>query len=82
MSPACDILERLIIQKRIRRENHAVLTMNAANAVVTRDAAGGHKLDKAKSHGRIEGLVGLAMALSAAMIRPPEPVFDVEALIG
>jgi len=24
----------------------------------------------------------LAMAISAAMIRPPEPVFDVEALIA
>jgi hypothetical protein len=50
---------------------------NAASAVVTRDAAGNRKLDK--SQGRIDGLVALAMAVSAAMIRPPEPVFDVEA---
>jgi hypothetical protein len=34
----------------------------------------------AKSQGRIDGLVALAMAVSAAMIRPSEPVFDVELL--
>ena len=55
--------------------------MNAANAVVTRDAAGGRKLDKAKSGGRIDGLVALAMAFSIAMVRP-EPEIDVRALIG
>jgi phage terminase large subunit-like protein len=81
MSPAVDILERLIIQKRVRHGGHPVLAMNAANAVVTRDPAGGRKLDKAKSNGRIDGLVALAMAFSLAMIKA-EPVVDVQALIG
>jgi phage terminase large subunit-like protein len=71
----------LIIQKRIRHSNHPVLTMNAANAVVTRDAAGGRKLDKAKSGGRIDGLVALAMALSIVMVRPEREIC-IEALIG
>jgi phage terminase large subunit-like protein len=82
MTPAVNILERLIIQRRISHSNHPVLMWNASAAVVTRDSAGGRKLDKAKSHGRIDGLVSLAMAVSAALIRPPEPVFDVEALIA
>jgi phage terminase large subunit-like protein len=81
MSPAVDILERLIIQRRIRHGNHPVLTMNAAAAIVTRDAAGGCKLDKAKSRGRIDGLVALAMAFNIALIKS-EPEIDVRALIG
>lgn len=55
--------------------------MCAVNAVVTRDPAGGRKLDKAKSSGRIDGLVALAMAFSLAMIRNEAPI-DVESLIG
>ena len=43
------------------------------------DATGNRKLDKAKNQGRIDGLVALAMAVSAAMIRPPQPVFQLPA---
>ena len=46
MSPAVDTLERLIVQKRVRHGNHPVLAWNAVNALVTRDPAGGRKLDK------------------------------------
>jgi phage terminase large subunit-like protein len=82
-SPAVDILERLIFQKRIRHSNHPMLAMNAASGIVTRDPAGGRRLDKAKSLGRIDGIVALAIAHSAAMIRPEPPMkFDVEALIA
>jgi phage terminase large subunit-like protein len=81
MSPAVDVLERLVIQKRMRHGGHPVLAMNAANAVVTRDPAGGRKLDKAKSNGRIDGIVALAMAFSLAMIKNEKPI-DVEAMIG
>jgi phage terminase large subunit-like protein len=81
MTPAVDILERLIIQRRIPHGNHPVLAMNAASAVVTRDAAGGRKLDKAKSRGRIDGLVGLAMAFNIALVKS-EPTIDINALIG
>src|SRR5580765_7699839 len=41
MSPAVDVLERLIVQRRVRHGNHPVLTWCAYNAVVSRDAAGG-----------------------------------------
>ena len=81
MSPAVDIVERLVIQRKLRHGAHPVLQWCAANAVVTRDPAGGRKFDKAKSTGRIDALVALAMALSLALLRAVKPI-DVEALIG
>ena len=48
-----DVVERLVIQRKLRHRAHAVLQWCAANAVVTRDPAGGRKFDKAKSSGRI-----------------------------
>jgi phage terminase large subunit-like protein len=80
MSPAVDVLERLVVQRRIRHGGHPVLTWCAYNAVVTRDATGARKLDKARSIGRIDGLVALAMAFSLAQILD-KPI-DIEALIG
>ena len=80
MSPAVDVLERLIVQNRVRHNNHPVLTWCAFNAVVTRDAGGNRKLDKARSIGRIDGLVAMAMAFSLAQILD-KPI-DIDALIG
>jgi phage terminase large subunit-like protein len=81
MNGAVDVLERLIIQERIRHGGHQVLAWNAANAVVRRNADGFRKLDKEKSSGRIDGLQALAMAFSLALIKNVKPV-DIEALIG
>ena len=81
MSPAVDVLERMIVQKRIRHGNHPVLSWNAGCAVISKDSAGGRKLDKAKSSGRIDGVVALAMSFSLALIKA-EPLVDVRALIG
>ena len=66
MSPALDSLEAELLNGRIAHENHPVLTMCAANAVVTKDAAGNRKLDKFKATGRIDGLVAMAMAFGCA----------------
>lgn len=66
MSPALRNLESLLLNAKIRHGNHPVLTMCAANAVVKMDEAGGRKLDKKKSRGRIDGMVALAMACSVA----------------
>ena len=64
MSPAIDLLERFVAEAHIRHSCNPVLKMCASNAVITSDAAGNRKLDKAKAKGRIDGLVSLAMALS------------------
>lgn len=66
MSPALDALEAELLNGRVAHGNHPVLTMCAANAVVTKDPAGNRKLDKGRATGRIDGMVALAMAMSAA----------------
>jgi phage terminase large subunit-like protein len=64
MSPALDTLEAELLNGRVRHGNNPVLTMCAANSVVDADAAGNRKLNKAKSTGRIDGMVALAMTMN------------------
>ena len=66
MSPALRDLETALLDGEIAHARHPVLSMCAANAVVTSDPAGNRKLDKAKATGRIDGMVALAMAVSVA----------------
>ncbi|WP_287740682.1 terminase TerL endonuclease subunit [Diaphorobacter sp.] len=66
MAPALDALEAELLNGRIAHGMHPVLTMCAANAVVTKDPTGARKLDKAKATGRIDGLQALAMAMGVA----------------
>ena len=79
MSPALRDLESDLLDGKIAHGNHPVLTMCAANAVVTSDPAGNRKLDKAKATGRIDGMVGLTMARAAAgtyQTAPPAPSYQ------
>ena len=66
MSPALRILESAILNEQIAHGGHPVLEMCAINATVQKDPAGNRKLSKTKSHGRIDGMVALAMAMSVA----------------
>lgn len=66
MSPALRELEGDLLNEQFAHGNHPVLTMCAANAVITQDPAGNRKLDKAKATGRIDGMVALAMARAVA----------------
>ncbi|ART55509.1 terminase [Acidovorax carolinensis] len=66
VSPALDTLEAELLNGRIAHGGHPVLTMNAANAVIVRDAANNRKLEKSKSTGRIDGLQALTMAMGVA----------------
>ncbi len=66
MAPALDGLEAAALQGQLRHGMNPVMTMCAANAVVTTDPAGNRKFEKAKSTGRIDGIVALAMAMGAA----------------
>lgn len=66
MSPALRDLESAILNTRIAHGGHPVLETCARNATVQADPAGNRKLSKMKSHGRIDGMVALAMAMSVA----------------
>lgn len=58
--------EAELLNGRVAHGMHPVLSMCAANAVVTKDPAGSRKLDKSRATGRIDGMVALAMAMGAA----------------
>ncbi|OAM77709.1 terminase large subunit [Devosia elaeis] len=66
MSPALRDLESLLLNRKIAHGGHPVLTMCMMNATVKPDPSGNRKLDKAKSRGRIDGAVALAMAAAMA----------------
>jgi phage terminase large subunit-like protein len=77
MSPALRDMEAALLGERVRHGNHPVLTMCVANAVVTTDPAGGRKLNKAKSAGRIDGAVSMAMAFGVAPSEvEPAPAYE------
>jgi phage terminase large subunit-like protein len=76
MSPALRDLESALLNEKVRHGNHPVLTMCAANAVVTSDPSGNRKLNKAKAAGRIDGMVALCMAFGIAPLNEPEPSVD------
>ncbi len=78
-TPAVEALEDIVTDARLLHGNHPVLTMCASNTVIQKDPAGGRKFDKAKSTGRIDGLVALAMACNGAEtpeIEPQESVYE------
>jgi phage terminase large subunit-like protein len=81
MAPALDDFEALLLNKKLLHGMNPVLTMCASNAVITKDPAGGRKLDKHKAIGRIDGMVALTMAVGvkskvAEQQTPPSPWED------
>ena len=66
MAGALDHLEAELLNGRVRHGDNPVLSMCAANAVVTKDPTGARKLDKSKATGRIDGLQAMAMAFGVA----------------
>jgi phage terminase large subunit-like protein len=81
MAPALDALEGKILNGTLRHGGHPVLTMCAANAIVTRNPAGDRKIDKMKTSGRIDGMVALAMAAGIAE-RKHEREGDINAILN
>jgi phage terminase large subunit-like protein len=76
MSPALRDLESALLNERLAHGGHPVLAMCAANAVVQSDPAGNRKLSKARSSGRIDGMVALAMALGVVPAETVEEVLE------
>lgn len=70
MSPALSALEKLILQGELRHPQSPPLDFCVGNAIAVSDPAGGRKLDKSKSTGRIDGLQAVAMAVGLAARTP------------
>lgn len=75
-SPALDALEGMILNGTLRHGGNPVLTMAAANTVVTFDPAGNRKADKAKATGRIDPFVALTMAAGIAATKHADANID------
>jgi phage terminase large subunit-like protein len=73
MAPAVDTLEQLIVNGKIRIHRNPVLTWNASSVVLDSDPAGNRKFTKRRAHGRIDGIVALAMAVGAAGAELKDP---------
>jgi phage terminase large subunit-like protein len=74
MSPAWDSLEGKILNSTLRHGGHPVLTMCAANAKIVRNPAGDRKFEKIKISGRIDCIVGLAIAAGVAERKHEKPL--------
>lgn len=81
MAPAIRELEARLVGAKLSHGNHPVLTMCAANAVIASDPAGNRKFNKAKSTGRIDGIVALAMAV-AVMAEEEVDSMDMDAFLA
>lgn len=69
MAPAMDTTEIAFLNEQVAHGGNPVMTICAANAVVEKNAAGDRKLNKAKSTGRIDGMVALVMAMGVAAMQ-------------
>ncbi|GAA5666205.1 hypothetical protein Brsp07_04715 [Brucella sp. NBRC 14130] len=67
-APACDELERAILERRFHHSGHPILRWNFDNVAVVRDPAGNRKFDKSKSRDKIDGAVAAAMAVLRASV--------------
>lgn len=77
MSAPTKHFEKLVVGEKLRHGGHPVLTWMNANIRIEQDAAGNWKPTKAKSTGRIDGMVAAIMALGRAMTEPPPPKITV-----
>ncbi len=68
MGPAVDALEKRLIDESFRHGGNPLLQWTASNVIATTDPAGARKFDKARSRGRIDPIVALAMACHEADI--------------
>jgi len=80
MSPAVQLLEAAVLDRRIHHGGHPILRWQVSNVAIETDASANRKPSKKRATGHIDGVVALMMALGAAV--RPAPKIDVEALIA
>ena len=81
MSPAVQLLEAAVLDKRIKHGGHPILRWQMSNVAIETDLSANRKPSKKRAIGHIDGVVSLMMALAVSVQEQP-PKIDVEALIG
>jgi len=82
MGPVVEIVEDLVSEEKLQHAMHPVLTWNASNTVLETSPAGDRKFTKAKSTGRIDGVVAMGMALRVAVTEgETESTYEEEGLM-
>jgi len=80
MSPAVQLLEAAVLDRRIHHGGHPILRWQLGNCAIEMDSSANRKLSKKRAIGHIDGVVSLLMALAVA--EQPRQPFDIEALIA
>lgn len=73
VEPCIEAVERALALEQIAHAGNPILTWNASNALAVRNSDGHRKWDKAKSWGRIDGIVALGMALRVRELQAMDP---------
>ena len=73
MPRSIELLEKAIVEARLRVQKNPVLTWNSASAVLEADPKNNRIFTKRKSRGRIDGIVTLAMSTGLLLDEAPEP---------
>ncbi|MCO5129751.1 MAG: terminase large subunit [Xanthobacteraceae bacterium] len=81
MPTSIERLEDRVLNGTISVDNSPVTYMCAANAIIDPDGQGNRCFDKAKSRGRIDGIVTTAMAVGAALMNEGAKL-EVAGMIG
>jgi phage terminase large subunit-like protein len=63
MTPAINMLEGILLNENMLHGNNPILEMSIHNAKIESDAAGNRKFTKMRSHGRIDPLIAVTMAV-------------------
>ena len=80
MSPAVQLLEAAVLDKKIHHGGHPILRWQVSNVAIEMDSSANRKPSKKRAIGHIDGVVALMMTMGAAersMVK-----FDANALIG
>ena len=81
LSPAVQLLEAAVLDKRIHHGGHPILRWQISNVAIEMDSAANRKPSKKRAIGHIDGAISLMMALAIAA-QPQPTTIDVTAMIA
>jgi phage terminase large subunit-like protein len=76
LSPAMKETERLILARQITHDGNPILRWNLGNVAAAQDPAGNMKPDRARSRDKIDGVLGLIMAIGVASASPAGSIYE------